>query len=140
MSGDQHTLKIFLSETRERANKVLNEEHVGADVRNVIKDLLQVADSFSTLMQENVGQSADVRVWRKKHDQVKAEARDLSAKMDAAKKAVQALVEEIKQVSAEAAIIAKRHDQSPQDPDLQSAARIRLAAQKMVALIVQLGN
>jgi archaellum component FlaC len=140
MSDDQHNLKVFLNQARERAAIVVTEEHIGADVKNVIKDLLQISDSFSTLMQQNVGQSADVRVWRKKYDQAKAEAKDISTKLEGIKKAVQGLVEEVKVVSAEAVTIAKRFEQAPQDPNLQSAARIRAAAQKMVALIVQLGN
>ncbi len=140
MSDEQQALKVFLNNARERATTVLSEEHIGADVKRVIKDLLQVSDSFSTLMVQNVGQSSDVRVLKKKFDQSKGEIRDLTAKVDAFKKAVLPLVDAIKVVSAESGEIAKRHSTSTQDPDLQSAARIRSAAQQMVALIVQLGN
>lgn len=140
MSDEQQALKVFLNNARERASLVLNEEHIGADVKSVIKDLLQVSDSFSTLMVQNVGQSSDVRVLKKKFDQAKGEIRNLTTKLEAFKKAVLPIVDAIKVVSAESGEIAKRHATSTQDPDLQSAARIRAAAQQMVALIVQLGS
>lgn len=140
MSDEQQALKVFLNNARERASLVLNEEHIGADVKSVIKDLLQVSDSFSTLMVQNVGQSSDVRVLKKKFDQAKGEIRDLTTKLEAFKKAVLPIVDAIKVVSAESGEIAKRHATLAQDPDLQSAARIRAAAQQMVALIVQLGS
>ncbi len=136
--SEEQALKAFLNETRERANTVLQEEHIGADVKNVLRDLLKVSDSFHQLMQQSTGQSADTRVLKKKLDQSKAETRAVQAKLDGSKAMVVALTDEIKKVSSEAVQIAKRHEATPDDPDAQGAGRIRSALQKMVSLIVQI--
>ncbi len=140
MAHDQQTLKAFLSDTRTRAADVLDQPHVGADVKNVIRDLLQISDSFYSLLDQSAGQSADARVLKKKLDLAKTEMREVANKLEATKKTMMALVEEIKTVNTEVAQIVKRHEATPQDLDIQSALRIKAVVQKMVGHIVQLGG
>jgi hypothetical protein len=46
MAHDQQSLKAFLNDTRKRSADILDQPHVGADVKSVIRDLLQTSDSF----------------------------------------------------------------------------------------------
>lgn len=137
MSEDIKVQRAYVSATRDKAKSVLEEAHHDAIVKDVIKDLLQLVVSFEAVIQNANGQSADVRVLRKKLDQAQAAVRTAEAGMEKAKKIVMSIVEEIKVISSESGQILRRHEADPADVDTVSATKIRAAAQKIVELIVE---
>lgn len=136
MANDQQTIKSFLHGVREQADVIIGEPHVSADVKNVIRDLLQVCANFDELLEHSSGQSADTRMLKKKLDQAKADARASENKIGDVKKTILSLVEEIKSIGAESGHILKRHA-TPNDPDAASATKITAATRKMVEIIIK---
>lgn len=128
--------KRFLTEVRERADKVLADSHTDDNAKRVIRDLLQVGDNFAQLMEQSMGQSADVRVVRKKLDFAKAEYRELEEKLTDFKKKLIALATEIEIINVEAGQILKRQG-SASGTSTESAAieRIKSAAQRIIKAV-----
>lgn len=137
MADDQQALKVFLRSTRDRAEGVLGGAHIGADVKELIRDLLQIANNAEDLISHSSGQSADTRVLKKKLDQSKTETRAAEAKIESAKKLILSLVDEIKAIHIETAGILKRHAADMTDAGAVSATRIKTAIQKMTEIIVK---
>lgn len=137
MSEDLKTLRAFLRETRVKADVILGADHVSADVKTIIKDLIHAGQNLDILIDLNSGQSADGRVLKKKLEAAKSEIRSMEAKVEGAKKLIMALVEEIRILTVESANISKRHTADPNDPDSLSAARIKASLQKVAEIIVK---
>lgn len=129
MSSDQG--RAFLLDARSRAAQVVNEPHVGADVKTLIKDLLQIAESFEAMVVQNSGQSSDVRVLRKKLDASKGEIRAAEAKSEAYKAYIVSLTSELKAISAETGILLKS------DPAHPQGMKLKAATQKMAEIIIK---
>lgn len=140
MSYDLPVLKQYLNETREAASAVLGMEHIGHDANKVIKDLLAIADSFDSLMQQSQGQSADSRIIKKKYDHARADIRALEAKLEAIKASIFIVVESIKTVTVEASAITKRHEADLTHADAASAATIKQATQRMAEIVIQISK
>ena len=137
MSDDPKVLRAYVNATRDKAQGIVEETHHDALVREVIKDLLQLVTQYENALQNVSGQSADVRVLRKKLEQAQGSVRAAEAGMEKAKKMVLGLAEEVKLINSEAGQIAKRHESEPTHPDATSATKIRQAAQRIVELIVE---
>lgn len=136
MSDDQQVLRVFLNETREKADAITSQSHVSAEIKSVVKDLLQICDNFSDLMAQSSGMSADARVLKKKHDQLKIDMRTVETRLEAAKKLFLSIIEEIKGINAEVVALAKKHEGNPGAAELLCASRIKAHTQKMVEIIV----
>ncbi|MES3038109.1 MAG: hypothetical protein V4736_09405 [Bdellovibrionota bacterium] len=136
MADDE--LKKFLFATKSKASTILDSDHVAAEVKLIIKDFLQVCDNFDTLSQQSSGQNADARLLKKRLDQSKTEMKALENKIDSIKKSVVSMIEDIKIASAEANAIIKRHPAEGDDPDFQSASKIKSSIQKLTEKVVSL--
>ena len=137
MADEQQSLKHFLFEAKSRADVILAAEHIGADVKAVIKDLLLIGNNYETTMQQAAGQSADARMLKKKLDQSKSGSKDIELKLASAKALVFKIVDEIKIVNSETATILKSLAADPQNPIHQGATKIKAATQRMIDIIVQ---
>lgn len=140
MADDIQVLKSFLNSTKNKAAEVQSREHLSADVRNIIGDLLQLCENFDELFAMSQGQTADARILKKKFDQIKAEQRTTEGKMELIKKSVVFLVDDIKTISTEASTILKRHEANTSEPNYVAAMRIRSAAHKMAEIIVEMSK
>ncbi len=129
MSSDQN-YKAFLQDARGRADDVLAEVHIGADVKNLIKDLLQIAESLEGMMAANSGQSSDVRVLRKKLDASKGEIRAAETKAENLKGQIVGLATELKAISTETGVLLKA------DPAHPQGLKLKASAQKMAEIII----
>jgi hypothetical protein len=123
MLDDQN--KQFISDTRKKAELVSNSAHISSDIKDIIKDLLVIADNFESLMSQSVGQSADSRVLKKKLDQSKLE-------LNQVKKALAAIAGEIKTIGLESGNIIK----SPATA-VEAANKIKSAIQKIAETVVK---
>jgi hypothetical protein len=130
--------KNFLITAKKKAADVLGQPHVGDDVKEIIKDLLQVANSFQEVAVNSSSQSADVRVLKKRFDQAKAENRASEAKLESAKQLMMAVAKDAEVVVVETLSIAKRHQAPETDPDLISSSKIKAAARKIIEAIVKI--
>ena len=137
---DFNALKLYLAETREKSSVIIGMEHIGADVRSNIKDLLKICENFQSLFDQISNQSADSRLAKKKLEQSKAETRAVENKFEDAKKMIMNMAGDIKTLSGEANAILKRHATTTDDADSQSAKQILNSAQSMVKSIVAMSK
>lgn len=126
-------MKAFIVESKEKAQAVLIQDHVGADVKIAIKDLMQVCDTLQAALSEMNNSSADSRLAKKKLEQERALTRAAEKQGEELKKIIMSMTTDIKAVSAEANAILKRH---PDDVDGAAAKQILAGAQNMVKIIV----
>lgn len=129
--------KQFLVDARNRAQDVLGAEHIGADVKDLIKDLLHACSNFEESASNSAGASSDIRVLRKKMDQTRAELKAMESKFEGAKAIVLSLTPELKNISAETGAILKRFEATPTDANHVSAMKIKAATQKMAEAIIK---
>lgn len=129
--------KQFLNDVRQRADEVIAAEHIGIDVKNLVKDLLQACLSFENAVIDNAGASSDMRLLKRKIDQTKAETKAAEAKFEAAKAHIIAITTELKTVGGETSAILKRLDGNPADPNHASATKIKAASQKMAEMVIK---
>jgi molecular chaperone GrpE (heat shock protein) len=137
-SDDQLVIKQFMHQAQKNGQEILLQTHVSADIKSVVKDLLQVCDNFQNLLGSSSGQSADARVIKRKYEQSKQELKAAEAKVEAAKSVILSIVEEIKSINGEATTIAKRHENEPGSPDTTSVSNIKRMTSKIIELIVGL--
>ncbi len=134
---DEKALRAFMTRTREQADAILSAEHIGADVKSVIKDLIQVSQNIDQFMQLSSGQSADARVLKKKLEQAKADIKAAEAKQEALKQLLTTLIDEIKVISAESQALAKLVGADAAAPGAQAVQKIRASVQKMAETIIK---
>ena len=137
---NENALRMFLLETNERAQGFIKADHVSADIKNCMKDLLKICDNYQGLMDHMNNSNVDSRLAKKKLEQAKVESRELENTLEDLKKTIVGLASEIKTASAEANAIIKRHANSPEDPDSISAKTVLASAQAMVKVIVNLST
>jgi hypothetical protein len=135
--NDLQSLRAFLSDAQRKAEVILGAEHLGEDVKIVIRDLLQVSKNFENLIQDSNGQQSDLRLLKKRLDQAKSAARADEGKIEAVRGVFLILAEEIKAITFETAQILKRNETVPASSDAASASKIKASAQKMVGVIVK---
>ncbi len=130
---NEQAMKSFIVDAKEKANAVLAQDHVGADVKIALKDLMQVCDSLQGVIAEMNNSSADSRLAKKKLEQARGETRAAEKQGEELRKVIMNLVNDIKAISGEANAILKRH---PDDVDGVSSKQILANAQSMVKVIV----
>lgn len=136
MSEDQ-LLKSFYIDAHKRAEQILSEPHVGADVKSTLKDLLKIAEDFRHLLDHTSGQSADIRVMRKRFEAQRNEIRQQEERVEEVKRMVLMLATEVEVIQNEAGQIIKRAS-TPNDPIASHATRIKTSAQKVVEVVMSL--
>ena len=134
---ENQNLKQFLYEAKTRADSILTQDHVNAEIKKVIRDLLQIGQNYEAIKHQSQGASADSRVLKKKLDQAKSDLKVYETNLASAKNLVMKLVDEIKIVSSEAAVIFRSHGADPKSTSYISAGKLKAAAQKMAELLVQ---
>ncbi len=134
--SDVANIRAFMHEVREKADQITSNSHVGADVKSVIKDLIQIGENLETVLQQSTGQSADSRVLKKKLDQAKQDMRGNEGKLETVKKSVMAIVEELKIVGQESNGLLKKFEAG--SPEAGQVSRIKASTQKMAETVVQL--
>jgi regulator of replication initiation timing len=137
MPNDAQSIKAFMNQAQQRAETILSAEHIGGDVKMLIRDLLQISKNLENLMHESSGNQSDMRVLKKRLDQAKAIGREDETKIAAVRTIFFSLADEIKLILSEAAKIIKHHEARPNESDAGSAARIKASAQKMIEIIVK---
>lgn len=136
MAMEPQNLKIFISTTKDKVSNVLTQEHIGADAKNVIKDLLLIIEELTEAVQDTTGLSADTRMLKRKFDQFKNDAKAKEMKLiEDTKAKLLAMAAELKTIGVEAGKIAKSTEGKPSTPESSSLQRIKLAAQKAVEIL-----
>ncbi len=130
---NEQAMKAFMVEAKEKAHAVLTQDHVGADVKVALKDLIQVCDTLQAAIAEMSNSSADSRLAKKKLEQAKGETRVAEKQVEELRKTIMNMATDIKAISGEANAILKRH---PDDVDGASAKQVLAGAQSIVKVIV----
>ncbi|MCB0390923.1 MAG: hypothetical protein KDD58_06525 [Bdellovibrionales bacterium] len=78
--------RSFIAETKAKAELQLNSVNVGQEFKEVISDLLKIAEGTENLLRSGVGQSADVRVLKNKFEQTKTELFQVKKLLDKTRK------------------------------------------------------
>lgn len=129
---DAHTRRI-ITEAKEAAAKVLQQERLNSEAKEAINSLLIVADIAESFNNNQVGQTADARLLKRKFDSLKTEAANEKKSFEAFKsKIVEIIVTEFKTINMQLAGILQRHPDA-NDPDKKAADDIRTAIQKVVS-------
>ena len=135
MSEDQKSIKAFLHITREKADVILNAEHVNNEAKTAIKDLLQICNNFEALLTSNVGSNADTNLLKKRYDQSKTDLRKAEEKINLAKETMQSLVAEVVKVSTETNILIKALGTETESPTFKALTRIKHSIAQMATII-----
>lgn len=138
--SDAHNLKQRLSIAVQKADEVVNQTHVAADIKSIVREMRDIAEGFGHEMANTRDSSADTRFMKKKLDQAVKDHRSLELKIDDVKKAIGELVVELKTIGGEVGGILKRHDPSSGDDDCFAALKIKAATQKMAEIVVKLSS
>ena len=132
-------LKLFLTEAKARAAEITAQPHIGTDVKNLIAELLMTLGQFAEALDSNTGEMADVRLARRRMDQVKIEAKLTVAKLGTLKNevsqissAVEIIVRETRAVKARVVIA--------DDPNAASVLRLEGALKEIMKLIVHVST
>jgi regulator of replication initiation timing len=102
--------------------------------------LLQVAEAFKDFATEASGQTADLRVMKKRLDQFKHEVKVTEDRLSDARRMVISLATEIEMIQVEAGHIKKRLASTPDSPDLASADRILALAGKVAVAATKMAT
>lgn len=129
--------KTFVAEALKKAEAVLAEDHIQADTRAALKDLVQIAVNVDSVLQSQFGQTADARLLKKRYDQAKLDLKAQEQKVEALKAAFSEIVEATKAIAADANVLVKRHKDAPDDPDHAVALRLKALATRIVEVIVK---
>jgi hypothetical protein len=119
----------YLKEIREKALEVTELKHTGMEAREVIKDLLNIAEQAEALFSDRVSDGADQRVLQRRYDALKIEAREMEKKLQTTKDMLttkMAIV--IKHMSAEVTNIS----------DADCAGRIKSSIKQLVEILTKL--
>jgi hypothetical protein len=130
--------RSLFSQAVQKVEVVNNQPNVNPDIKVLLSELVTACQTFDAAIKQGVGSSADSSYIKRKMDQVVKDARGNEIKLEEAKKSLATIVEQIKVIAAEAGAILKRHDHSLENEDVMSAAKIKLAAQKMVESLTNL--
>lgn len=136
MTIDAPSLRMYALQLKDKAKHVLGAEHTGADAKGLIKDLIDLGEKLECLIEQSSGQSADVRMLRKKLDLGKQETKAAESRVESLQKEMALLVAEVKSIAVEVAAISKRHPEAT-DPDALSASKVKAANQKIAEVIVK---
>lgn len=108
MDFESVAFKKFVADAKDKAMNQLQAVNVGQEFKDVLANLLKVAESVEELMRSGQGQSADVRVLKAKHDQTKTELFQANKKLESIRKDfMNAISDEVIKLSKEVKQIQK---------------------------------
>ena len=102
MDYQGQAFRVFIADTREKASQQLGSVNVGQEFKDVLQDLIKIADGTEELLRSGAGQSADVRILKSKFDQNKQELFQTKRTLDkVCKEMFTVLSDEIVKISAQ---------------------------------------
>jgi len=108
MDFEGAAFKKFLADAKEKAQHQLQSMNVGQEFKDVLANLLKIAESVEDLMRSGQGQSADVRVLKAKFEQTKTDLFLANKKVETLQKEfMSSLSDEVIKISKEIKFIQK---------------------------------
>lgn len=102
--NDEQRFRKFLTETVSKARGFSEASHVNSEVRDVLKDFLEVANQLDKVLGSRGDGGADLRLLQKKFDSLKNENRETQKSLEKVKGILRTdLVASIKSFASEAA-------------------------------------
>ncbi len=98
---DDQQFRVYVNDAKDRGKHFSGESYIAADVRTVILDLMKIVESFERMEAESDGQSADVRMMRRKYDVSKQETKAAEKRIEALKKRMTDLLDVVIAVGTE---------------------------------------
>lgn len=86
--SDEISFRRFLSATREKALEIVEQIHISAEARNVLKDFVEVSRQTERLLEARTESNADQRVLQKRFEALKNENKELKEAREKSKAAV----------------------------------------------------
>jgi hypothetical protein len=127
---DNSNFKAFLLDVKKRATHFAGEEYISEDVRKVLRDFLQAAESFSALQTDSVSVGADARVFKKRFEQSKLETKAAEKRIELMKSAGLAAIIPVRVLGQDITSVT--------DPAL--AARMKTAVQKIAEALIEISK
>jgi hypothetical protein len=112
-------------------------DHVAEPVKATVRDLLKVCENVTKLMDNSSGQNADVRVLKKRFDQMKTELYQSERKFEKAQALILSLLEDIQDVTNSLELIVKTSASQSNVNISQEARKAQALVQKQASKIMQ---
>jgi hypothetical protein len=131
MEGDLKAFKNFVKDASDRASQLSEQGHLSADIRAVLKDLLEITNQIDKLMSMGSNESIELRRLNRKFDTLKEESRLYESQVKRFKRFVaEEMIEELKSVIADANTVTEK---GASDPSLlQAGQRIKAAVKRLI--------
>ncbi|MES2963379.1 MAG: hypothetical protein V4760_05780 [Bdellovibrionota bacterium] len=142
-SEDELRFRKFLSDTREKASKLIGLDHIDLDARNALKDFIEVSRQTEKLLSDRNDTGADQRVLQKRYDQLKTEHRELEKRAGKISEIVTTeLAPVLKTITGDTILISERAkaitDEKHQKDVVDATVRIKIAVRKIVEVFTKL--
>ena len=139
MDFEGHGFRVFIAETREKATQQLDSVNVGQEFKDVLSDLIKVADGTEELLRSGAGQSADVRILKSKFDQTKQDLFQTKKTLDKVRKEMfDVLSDEVVKISTQLKSLNKSIEQT--DTTSKCVQSIQTSMKTMVNKIAELNK
>lgn len=143
MSEDVNRFKKFLNETREKANALINQDHIDLNARNALKDFVEVSRQTEKLLEARTEMSADAGLIKKRYEQLKTEHRELEKKYSKIAEIVSSeLAPVLKTITGDTILISERAKTIPDEKHksdvMEATVRIKTAVRKIVEIFTKL--
>lgn len=130
-----------MHETMERAEALLQQTHVSADAKQVIKDLVSLVHQLEAIKSENTGISADKRYKEAKLAEERAEKKRIEKTLEQLKAMISGqLPTVIKEMSAESQMIITQGQTLHNETLVQSGEKLKAQLRNLVAVIASVGK
>ena len=140
--SDEVGFRRYLSATREKALELVDQQHISADARNVLKDFVEISKQTEKLLEARSESGADQRVLQKRYEQLKSEFRELQNKQGKISEIVSGEVAPIiKALTSDATFIAEKA--KALEPVVQkeltdASVRLKLAVRKIIEVFTKI--
>lgn len=143
MNDDIASFKKFMSDVRERAQKLIGETHIDLNARNALKDFIEVSRQTEKLLDARSEMSADQRVMQKRYEQLKVDHRELEKKYSKIPEMVSnELAPVLKTITGDTILISERAkgiaDEKHRAEVNDATVRIKTAVRKIVEIFTKL--
>ena len=136
MIDDAIRFRVFIKESIQKAKELLSAAHVGYDVQDVLKALVIIAEAADSQVDGAAGQSSDMSLLKKRHDQLKLEKRNIEKRIENIKgNVIPPMIQELKKINAECSDLMNNHPDTTSS-EYKSAEAIKKAAQKVTGAFV----
>lgn len=130
---EDKTFREFLHKTQEKSEEIINSSHIGTDVIENTKDLLQIINMLRNKLDDTSGQSGDMRVLKRRFDQLKVDSQKAIKDVERFNlKVIPQVVIALKQITAQTNIISREHAKTPDSASAKAAQAIESAVQKVI--------